>query len=93
MQGQFHGRCQVVPRGAQFSLHFNSSMVVVHLNQSGFATNLVESFSRIARNETPTTTPYCSSISIDLTAPSTDNNNSPAQLQHKEAYQSLIGSI
>jgi hypothetical protein len=85
MQGEFHGWCRVVPRGAQFSLHINSSMVAVHLNQSGFATNLVESFSRVSRNETPTATPYCFGISIDLIALSTDNNNYPAQLQCKEA--------
>ncbi len=45
-----------------FAVHFlwcvTSSLVAVHLSQSGFATNLFESFARQARNRTPTATPY-----------------------------------
>ncbi len=41
----------------------------------------------------PTATPYWSGIPIDAIAPSTDADDSPAQIQCKEAYQSLIGSI
>jgi hypothetical protein len=37
--------------------------------------------------------PYCSSIPINLIAPSTDANDSPAQLFCTAAYKSLIGSI
>jgi len=65
----------------------------VHLNQSGFATNLVESFARQACNDTPTATPYRSGVPIDSIAPSMDVDDLLAQLRCKEAYQSLIGSI
>jgi hypothetical protein len=41
-----------------FSWRITPSSVDVHLNQSGFATNLVKSFARQARNETPTATLY-----------------------------------
>ena len=37
--------------------------------------------------------PYRSGVPIDSIAPSTVDNNSPAQLQRTAAYQSLIGSI
>ena len=67
--------------------------MAVHLNQSGFATNLVESFARQACNYTPTATPYWSGVLIDSIAPSMDADDLPAQLHRKEAYQSLIGSI
>jgi len=76
-----------------FSWRIAPSSVTVHLNQSGFATNLVESFSRQARNKTPTATPYRSGVPIDSVAPSLDADDSPAQIRRKEAYQSLIGSI
>ena len=79
--------------GVHFSWRLTPSAVAVHLNQSGFATNLVESFARDARNETPSATPYRSGVPIDSIAPSTDADDSPAQLRRKEAYQSLVGSI
>ncbi len=44
--------------GVHFSWCITYSSVAVHLNQSGFATNLIESFTRQVRNETPTATPY-----------------------------------
>ena len=79
--------------GVHFSWRITPTLFAVHLNQSGFATNLVESFARHSRNETLTATPYCSGIHINLIALSLDANDSPAQLGCKEAYQSLIGSI
>ncbi len=63
------------------------------MNQFRFATNLVERFSRQARDITHTTTPYPSGVPINSIAPSADPDDSPAQIQLKEAYQSLIGSI
>ncbi len=66
---------------------------MVHLNQSGFPTNLVESFFHEPCNPTPTATPYRSGIPIDAIAPSTDNDVSPAQICCTETYQSLIGSM
>ena len=75
------------------SWRITPSSVAVHLNQSGFASNLVESFFGDTRNPTPTATPYRNGVPIDSIAPSTDADDSPAQIRRKEAYQSLIGSI
>ena len=66
--------------GIHFAWRITPSSVSVHLNQSGFAANLVESFFQDSRNVTPTATPYRSGAPIDSIAPSTDDNNSPAQL-------------
>jgi hypothetical protein len=79
--------------GIHFSWHITPSVVAVHLNQSGFAKNLVESFARQTRGITPTSTPYRLGIPIDLIAPSLDTHDSPAQIRRHEAYQSLVGSI
>jgi hypothetical protein len=79
--------------GVHFSWRITPSSVAVHLNQSGFASNLVESFFGDTRNPTPTATPYRNGVPIDSIAPSTDADDSPAQICRKEAYQSLIGSI
>ncbi len=79
--------------GVHFLWHITPSLVDIHLNQSGFATDLVESFASQTRTETPTATPYQSGVPIDSIAPSLDANDSPAQLRWKEAYQSLISSI
>jgi hypothetical protein len=79
--------------GVHFSWRITPSSVAVHMNQSGFAANLVKSFFRQSRDVTPTATPYCSGVPIDSIAPSLDPDDSPAQLRWKEAYQSLVGSI
>jgi hypothetical protein len=79
--------------GIHFAWRIMSTSVSVHLNQSGFAANLVESFFQDSRNVTPTATPYRSGVSIDSIAPSTDDDDSSAQLWRTAAYQSLIGSI
>jgi len=79
--------------GVHFSWRIMPSSVNVHLSQSGFATNLVKSFALQARTETPTATPYRSGVPIDLIAPSTDADISPAQTRCKDAFQSLVGSI
>ncbi len=79
--------------GVHFSWRITSSAHLVHLNQSGFAANLMESFFWESRNLTPTATPYRSGILIDAIAPSTDDDVSPAHIRCTEAYQSLIRSI
>ena len=79
--------------GVHFSWRVTSSSVLVLMNQSGFANNLVESFSLQSCNETPTATPYRSGIPIDSIAPSTDADDSLAQIRCKKAFQSLVGSI
>jgi hypothetical protein len=79
--------------GMHFSWRITSSSVSVHLNQLGFASNLMETFFQESRNPTPTATTYRSGIPIDSIAPLIDDDASPAQIRCKEAYQSLIGSI
>jgi hypothetical protein len=79
--------------GVHFSWCISSSSIAVHLNQSGLASILVESLFRDAGNPTPTATPYQSGISINIIVPYLDHTNSLAQVQGKEAYQSLIGNI
>jgi hypothetical protein len=79
--------------GIHFSWRITKSMVDVHMNQSGFAANLIKRFCREKWDHTPNATPYQSGVPIDLIAPSTDADDSPAQLQCTDAYQSLVGSI
>ena len=79
--------------GIHFARRFTPSLVSVHLNQSGFASNLVESFFQDSRNVTHMATPYRSGVPINSIAPTMDDDDSPAQLCRTAAYQSLIGSI
>ncbi len=79
--------------GVHFSWQITKSTVDVHMNQSGFATNLVEQFCCDEWEPTPDATPYRSSVPIYSIAPSKDTDDSPAQIRRTEAYQSLIGSI
>jgi hypothetical protein len=79
--------------GIYFSWHITPTSVTMHLNQSGFATNLVESFSLQDRNQSPTATPYWSGVPIDSIAKSSEADDSISFKHHKEAYQSLVGSI
>jgi hypothetical protein len=79
--------------GIHFSWHFTSSRVDVHLNQTGFAADLVKQFCRESWDATPTATLYCLGLPINSIAPSMDADDSPAQFRCTAAYQSLIGSI
>ncbi len=79
--------------GVHFSWKITPLTVTVHLNQSGFESKLVESFSLSKRSQTPTATPYRLGVPIDSVAPSYEDNNPPALKRWEEAYQSLIGSI
>jgi hypothetical protein len=79
--------------GVYFSWLITPYSILLHLNQSGFASNLVKNLFWELCNPIPTAKPYCLGISINSIAPSTDDNNLPAQICFKEAYQSLIGSI
>ncbi len=79
--------------GIHFSWRITPSRVDVHLNQTGFAANLVEQFYCNSREPTPTATPYCSGVPIDSIARFSDKDDSSSQLQQTDAYQSLIGSI
>jgi hypothetical protein len=66
--------------GIHFSWQITPSLVAVHLNQSGFATNRVESFAHQSRHKTPTATPYRSGIPINSIVPSANADDSPAQI-------------
>ncbi len=66
--------------GVHFSWCITPSSVDVHLNQSGFATNLVKSFACQAHNETLMDTPYQSGIPIDSIGLSVNADDSPAQI-------------
>jgi hypothetical protein len=79
--------------GIHFSWRITHSWVNVHLNQTGFAANLVEQFCRDLWDPTPTATPYRLGVPIDSIASSSNKDDSPSQLRRTEAYQSLVGSI
>jgi hypothetical protein len=79
--------------GVHFLWRISSLAVSINLNQSGFASNLVESIFCETGNGNPLATPYHSGIPVDSIAPLTDADDSPAQLQQTQAYQSLNGSI
>ena len=80
--------------GIHFNWHQSSDgEVEVHLNQSGFARNLVESFNMHLRPRSPLASPYRSGLPIDSIPAADPNDTSPAQIRRKEAYQSLVGSI
>jgi hypothetical protein len=79
--------------GVHFSWQFFLSSVLVHMNQSDFASYLVESFFPEARDANLLATPYQSRIPVDSIALLMDANDSPNQICRTQAYQSLIGSI
>jgi hypothetical protein len=91
-ESQLHGLMEWF-LGIHFSWCFTKSDVVVHMNQSGYSTNLIKQFAQDSWDPTPTANPYRSGIPIDSIAPSTDDNASPTQLHRTKAYQSLISSI
>jgi hypothetical protein len=66
--------------GIHFSWRITKSVVDVHMNQSGFAANLVKQFCRDEWDHTPDATPYWSGVPIDSIAPFTDADDSPAQI-------------
>jgi hypothetical protein len=71
-------------RGVHFSWRITPSAVNAHLNQSGFASKLVESFHLPNCNQSPTATPHRSGIPINTVAPSSEDDNSPALTRRKE---------
>jgi hypothetical protein len=64
--------------GIHFSWRITKSAVAVHMNQSGFAANLIKQFFCDEWNPTPDATPYPSGAPIDSIAPSTDVDDLPA---------------
>ncbi len=67
--------------GVHFSWQISLSLVLVHMNQLGFASNLVESFFFKAHDANPLATPYRSRIPVNSIAPLTDTDNSPTQIR------------
>jgi hypothetical protein len=82
--------------GVHFSWQISLSLVLVHMNQSGFASNLVESYFHKVRDANPLATPYRSGISVNSIAPLMDANDSPAQIRRTQATKvslaALVGS-
>jgi hypothetical protein len=66
--------------GIHFLWHFTSSRVDVHLNQTGFAANLVKLFCWDSWDPTPTATSYWLGVPINSITPSSDADDSPSQL-------------
>jgi hypothetical protein len=66
--------------GIHFSWRISSLAVYVHMNQLGFASNLIESFFCETPNANPLATPHQSGIPMDSISPSTNADDSPAQL-------------
>ena len=79
--------------GMHFSWHHDGTETVCHLNQAGFARNLVELFDCHHRAVTPDATPYRSGLLINSLVTADPEDCSPAQLRRLEAYRSLVGSI
>lgn len=65
----------------------------VHMNQAGFAANLVERFGYHKRAPSPLATPYRSGWPIDAIPPSTRDDDDRTQTQRRALYMSLVGSI
>ncbi len=66
--------------GIHFLWRFTFSWVDVHLNQTGFAANLVKLFCWDSWDPTPTATPYRLGVPINSIAPSPEADDSPSQL-------------
>ncbi len=83
--------------GIHYSWRVTDSEVAVHLNQSGYAANLVEQFLQYSWNPTPTATPYHFGVPVDSVALSTNDDSSPAQLRRtgpiKASLEALVGLL
>ena len=65
----------------------------VHMNQAGYAANLVERFDYHHRLPSPIATPYRAGFPVDAVPPSTRDADDRTQRERKARYMSLIGSI
>lgn len=79
--------------GTHFLWHVTPSTVKVHLNQAGYAANLVERHNMHLKAPTPTATPYRSGIPIDSIEESTLEDDDPVLCSRRERYQSIVGGI
>ncbi len=67
--------------GIYFLWRITPSSILVHFNQLGFASTVVESFFHESHGPTSTATPYRAGVPIDSIAPSQNNATSPAQIR------------
>ena len=65
--------------GVHFLWDKSNTHLSVHLNQAGFAQNLVESFDRHTKSHTPNSIPYRSGLPIDAFAGHDPLDKSPPQ--------------
>ena len=65
----------------------------VHMNQAGYAANLVERFDYHHQLPSPIATPYRAGFPVDAIPPSTRNEDDRTQKERKARYMSIIGSI
>jgi hypothetical protein len=79
--------------GTHFQWSISSDKVAVHLSQTGFASHLVEANNVHTRSVTPDATLYRLGLPIDACPESDKADDSPALLECKHRYQSLVGSI
>ena len=79
--------------GIHFSLCISNGKLDVHMNQSGFARNLVENFDLQHWTLTPNAKPCPSRILIDAVPKDDKDNDSPAQKRRTAAYQRITGSV
>ncbi len=75
LQNWFHGYCGMVSWHALLMV-YHTPFCCSSSQQSGFASNLVESFFWDSHNPTPTATPYCLGIPINSISPLTDDPGS-----------------
>jgi hypothetical protein len=88
----FMGAMECFP-GTHFKWMVTPDKVKVHLSQTGFALHLVEDNSIHLCNITPDATPYRSGLPINACPESDKDKESPTLIEHKQKYQSIVGSI
>ena len=79
--------------GTYFQWLVTSSVVKVHLSQTGFTSHLVEENNINLRHITPDATLYRSGLPIDACQESDKEETSPTFIEQKQKYQSIVGSI
>jgi hypothetical protein len=79
--------------GTHFQWSISSNKVAVHLSQTGFASHLVEANNVHTCSVTLDANPYRSGLPIDTCPESDKADDSPALLERKRHYQSVVGSI
>jgi hypothetical protein len=79
--------------GTHFQWLLTPDRVKVHVSQTRFATHLVEENNIHLQIVTPDATPYCSGLPINAMPESDKDEESPRFQEHKQKYQSVVGSI